>query len=474
MSRVAGPGDVDGDGVPDVLAGAPSNDHHGDAAGSARVHSGATGALVVVLYGDAAGDSFGSAVAGVGDVDQDGFRDFAVAASGDDDGGDQAGSVRVFSGQTGAALFTLHGSSAFASFGCSIDGAGDVDGDGVDDLVIGECHGNAGGGNSGRVAIHSGAGGALLRSFAGAPADQLGQSVAGAGDVDQDGHADVIAGAILADVNGPTSGAVNVFSGKDGSTLFLLPGAGPDDRLGWRVTGGFDFDGDGRLDVGSSSPYADAGGGEVGMARVWSGVDGSILQSVLGESSLADFGAALAFTGDLDGDGRSDMVVGEPRFQTATFDRGRVRVFVGLPASCPNLPGSLDFSHDGVPDACQVCQPDLTGEGPGNMKLKVCGDALTTAGSVARLAVSNGTPGVPVFLLAALTNQPTELLGGTVLPWPDPAVVAATLDGSGRFLIDVAGGAGVPVKVYVQAVAPWPGGPFEAELSGATAVTIGT
>ena len=87
--------------------------------------------------GDSAGDQFGYSVAGAGDVNKDGFPDLIVGALADDNNGPHFGSARVLSGKDGKVLYTFYGDSAFGLFGTSVGGAGDVNGDGFPDLIVG-------------------------------------------------------------------------------------------------------------------------------------------------------------------------------------------------------------------------------------------------------------------------------------------------------------------------------------------------
>ena len=87
--------------------------------------------------GDSLGDQFGSSVSGAGDVDGDGFADVIVGAVLDDNNGESSGSARVFSGVDGSVVYNLNGDSANDFFGNSVSGAGDVNGDGFDDLIVG-------------------------------------------------------------------------------------------------------------------------------------------------------------------------------------------------------------------------------------------------------------------------------------------------------------------------------------------------
>jgi hypothetical protein len=143
-------------------------------------------------------------VAGAGDVNGDGKADFIVGAAGVDSAGFfDVGSVYVYSGATGTLLFQKNGAAAYDNFGHSVAGAGDVDGNGRSDFIIGAPSNNSAfADEAGSAYVYSGATGALLFQKNGAAGDLLGNSVAGGGDVNGDGRADFIVGAFFADPGG--------------------------------------------------------------------------------------------------------------------------------------------------------------------------------------------------------------------------------------------------------------------------------
>jgi hypothetical protein len=139
---VAGVGDVNHDGFSDVIVGAYHNAAGGKDAGRAYIYQGSVLPMehpALVLTGEAAGDAFGYAVSPAGDVNGDGFADVAVGAYGNDAGGSAAGKAYVYyGGATDAAPdFTLAGEATLDNLGFAVSGAGDVDGDGFGDLVVG-------------------------------------------------------------------------------------------------------------------------------------------------------------------------------------------------------------------------------------------------------------------------------------------------------------------------------------------------
>jgi hypothetical protein len=245
-------GDVDGDGHDDFAStalfgevGSPLN------TGSVTVYSGAN--LAAPLWsaaGDSSNDFFGFSVGRAGEVLGDGLNQVIVGAPSDDPNGNASGSAWVLRGTDGSVLYKFDGESASDEFGTSVSGGVDVNRDGFDDLIVGAPGDDDGGSNAGAVYVFSGADGSQLYKFLGvADSDRLGTSVAGGGDLDGDGYGDVIGGAPQNDQQAFNAGALFCFSGKDGSLIFQVNGDAGNRQLGNAASGGEDVDGDGLDDA---------------------------------------------------------------------------------------------------------------------------------------------------------------------------------------------------------------------------------
>jgi hypothetical protein len=338
---VSGAGDVNGDGVADYIIGTPYASPSGlSSAGSAFVYSGANGALLFQKNGTVSAEGLGYWVAGAGDVNGDGRGDFIVGSqnlayvySGANGsllyqkagGGPVAGAkdvngdgradfmvsaltqTYIYSGATGALLYQKVGGTAVA-------GLGDVNGDVRADFLISDQYADPGLTNAGSAYVYSGANGALLYQKNGAASSDLfGSSAAAAGDVNGDGKADFIVGARLADVGGLiSSGAAYVYSGATGALLYQKSGAASQ-QWGQAVGGAGDVDGDGRADFLVSSIWASPGGRtSAGSVYLFSGATGALLNQFDGSVAYENLGYSVSGVGDINGNGRSDFILGGP------------------------------------------------------------------------------------------------------------------------------------------------------------------
>jgi hypothetical protein len=270
-----------------------------------------------------AGSGFGRSVAGVGDVNGDGVPDLAVGGPLTTPmvGQIMAGAATVYDGRTGAAIYAWSNAGQFEQFGRSVAGAGDVNGDGLSDVIVG-VPGVAGAFFGNRVEVRSGSTGAVLLTFTGASGETFGETVAGPGDLDGDGTPDVLVGAPLA--NGGQGRALT-YSGATGSLLQTWTSPSGGGTFGTSVAGAGDVNGDGTRDVLVGQPQ----GSVPGQAFVFSGITTTVLHTFTGAHANDQFGAAVAGAGDVNADGSPDLLVGAWQDNTAATGAGRAVVFSG-------------------------------------------------------------------------------------------------------------------------------------------------
>jgi hypothetical protein len=392
---VSSAGDVNGDGIADLIIGAPYGDDGGGTAGEAYVIFGKAGATRAsldltgllatdgfIIQGDTAGDLAGFSVSSAGDINGDGIADLIVGAAGGDNGGGNAGEAYVIYGKAGATRsgidltnlaasdgFIIQGDAAGDRAGRNVASAGDINGDGIADLIIGAPYGANGGTNAGEAYVIYGKAGATrasidLTSLAAADGfiiqgdaagDTAGFSVASAGDINGDGVADLIVGAPGGDNGGASAGEAYVIYGKVGATRanldltnllvtdgFIIQGDAIDDQAGFSVASAGDVNGDGIADIIVGANRNDNGGSNAGAAYVIFGkagatrtnldlsslgaTDGFIIQ---GDTASDYAGRSVASAGDVNGDGIADLIVGAPYGDNGGSNAGEAYVIFG-------------------------------------------------------------------------------------------------------------------------------------------------
>jgi hypothetical protein len=326
-SALTAVGDLDGDGAEDLLIGVPlDNVGTGFNHGSAYVYSTASLMPIHQFSGTQAQAGLGHGVARMQDVDGDGVQDFAVGAPGDGLGSSQVGAVRVYSGQSGAVLYTVRGTRNQFGFGRTLGAIDDLDGDGLDDLMIGDRDALL---LAGQVTVVSGVDGSLLYRVDGLTAGgALSWSMAAIDDVNNDGLQDLLIGAPYG--GSDLTGYAMVCSGADGSLLTLYAGANAQDTLGWSVASAGDVNGDGVGDYLVDAPQYFVSSPQIGYANLYSGQTGSLLYRFDSNASGASAGRVVAGLGDLDSDGCSEIAIGKPNAANSAGDpAGRVTLYRG-------------------------------------------------------------------------------------------------------------------------------------------------
>jgi hypothetical protein len=375
--------DRDGDGIYEMAVGAPRMSS-GDVpeAGAIVIFSGDTGEVLDTIYGQGGqGTLLGTSLAIIGDLDGDGVPEFVAGASGVGATNPPShGFAVVFDGASLAPLQTLAGEEPGAIFGASVAGGGDLDGDNIPDFVVGaplqDVTGGQGGTSldAGRIYAYSGADFGLMHAIQHqggpeTPKANFGTSVAVLGDVNGDNNADFAAGGPESQQGSGGNGFVAVYSGDNGQLIHDIDGAFvTGEQHGTDVIGLGDVDGDGTPDFAAASSqlcfgFCSSGPGEV---IVYSGASGDPIAVYEGEANGDSFGAALA-AGDLDGDGGVDLVACAP-----FHGSGRAYLFLGEPM-LPDCPADIDGSGSvDVSDLltllaawgpCDGCPADLDASG---------------------------------------------------------------------------------------------------------------
>ncbi|MBI5154155.1 FG-GAP repeat protein, partial [Candidatus Poribacteria bacterium] len=452
---VSDAGDVNGDGRADIIVGAPWSDPGGrDRAGTSYVVFGKAATIAVDLSDLGNGgfriegidekDKSGVSVSGAGDVNGDGLADLIVGAHLADHGAvlytgecyvvfGKVGSEPVMLNALGTGGFRIGGIHRGDGTGHSVSGAGDVNGDGLADLLVGApdilrypisaggCFVVFGKTDTATVELSQlGSGGFRIDGIS--VGDRAGWSVSGAGDVNGDGHADIVVGAPVADRSGAlNAGESYVVFGKADSTAvnlgalgsggFRMIGNDPFDVSGASVSGAGDVNGDGLADLIVGAPGDYPGGesyvvfGKGDGADVYLGVLGSRGFRVVGLDEYEDSGASVSGAGDVNGDGLADLIVGVPDADANGEHSGRSYVVFGGANSTTVDLGALGdggFRMDGI-DSWDYSGASVSGAGDVN------GDGLADL----LVGASNADPG-------GVQRGETYVVFSPAVPHPQP------------------------------------------------------
>jgi hypothetical protein len=355
-------GDVNGDGYADVIIGSHLYDNGETDEGMAFVYYGSSSGLSTIadwtVEGNQADALFGKWVSTAGDVNGDGYSDVIVGSHLYDNGETDEGMAFVYHGSSSGlstiADWTAESDQVDAYFGCSVSTAGDINGDGYSDVIVGADYYDNGESAEGRAFVYNGSSSGLSTSadwtaesnLAGA---RFGYSVCTAGDVNGDGYSDVIVGAPYFN---PHEGTAFVYFGSSfGLSLsdnWTVEGDQADMYFSYSVSTSGDVNGDGYSDIIIGSHLYDNGETDEGMAFVYHGSSSGLSTSAdwTAESNQdeASFGHSLSLAGDVNGDGYSDVIVGAYRYDNGESNEGMAFIYSG---SSEGLSSTADWTAEG-------------------------------------------------------------------------------------------------------------------------------
>ncbi len=447
----ASAGDVNGDGYGDLAIGLPNFANGHSLEGRVVVYHGSASGLASEVdwsfESDHADAGFGNRVASAGDVNGDGYGDLVVGASGYTDGELNEGRVYVFFGSpdglSASPDWTFESDVANAGLGSAVAGVGDVNGDGFADIVVG-----ASGFESGQFV--EGAAFGFWGSPAGLPDvpnwfietnreySYYGSSVAGLGDVNGDGYGDAIVGAPHDSNPEISEGRAYIYHGSSSglSTVAdrVLERNQAYSSFGWAVAAAGDVNGDGFADVVVGAPDYPSGALQLGRAELFLGSPGGVgdqpAWSIVGPAGPAQVGHSVA-GGDHNGDGFSDVAVGVPSSSSGYLYSGSVELYLGnAGAGRPVLARQLRGGDDSTPvqpwglsrsgDAFQVTMVATSPRGQELARLHVeaCPPGVTFGHASCRHAVSTDWTEIPVSADGVtLTETVSGLTEGELYRW---------------------------------------------------------
>ncbi|THU35797.1 T9SS type A sorting domain-containing protein [Niastella caeni] len=434
---VSGAGDVNGDGFSDVIVGAPLyNNGHTDA-GAAFVYHGSgngintTAATMLESNSNQNSTFFGFSVSGAGDVNGDGYSDVIVGVPLYDNGQTNEGVALIYQGSsTGISTVApamLESNQDVANLGYSVSGAGDVNGDGYSEVIVGSPLYDNGQTNEGVAFIYHGSSSGI-NTLAAAMIESnqdtanLGYSVSSAGDVNGDGYSDIIAGAYLYDNGQIDEGAVFVYHGSSGginsTAAVMLESNQAGAYYGRSIACAGDVNGDGYSDIIAGAYLYDNGQIDEGAAFIYQGsaigISSTTVVSLESNQAYASFGYSVSSAGDVNGDGYSDIITGAYLYDNGQTDEGSAFVYHGASSGIKTtaaavLESNLNGANSGISVACAG---DVNGDGYSDI---IVGAFFYSNNQGAALVYHGSSSGISTTAAAIMvSNQTVSFFGWSV------------------------------------------------------------
>lgn len=361
-------GDINGDGISEIISGAPLAASASGIAnvGLVEIHSGADGSLLFSHTGSLAGDSIGTAVSAAGDANTDGIPDYAFTAG--------SGDAEIHSGADGSLIWNLVPTGG-VFYQEGLAAAGDLNGDNFDDLFV-YAHTSFAGATVNAI---SGADGTILWSQLGPSQYAYTGAITAVADINGDGIRDCLSGGQTYQ-SGAWTGQAVLLSGSDGSILNTWFEG---NSFGFSVAAAGDYDADGFDDFAIGTPWATVGGPGTadGKVSIYSGATFALIRTFSGYSDLNQIGYSVSNVGDVDEDGFPDLVAGTRNFP------GKAIVISGQTGATLYVINRPTYSYDYITLAQGL--GDLDGDGRLDLLVSAPDFGQTTAGLVSIYSFSD-------------------------------------------------------------------------------------
>lgn len=372
-------------------------------------------------------------VSPAGDVNGDGYADILMSAFTTEFGVSKDGKVFLYygtgSGITASPVWTGTSTQESANFGEAVANAGDVNGDGFADIIVGSPRYSNGEENEGAAFVYYGSPSGLPKQASWSAEGQqanafFGVSVAGGGDVNRDGYADVVVGAHFYDSGETNEGRVFVYLGSPNGLAKTPVWTAESNQVGANfgksVACAGDVNKDGYADILVGAPNFDNGQNNEGRAFLFLGTNMGLTQSPAwtGESNQADanYGNSVAFAGDINGDSFSDVVIGANRYDEGQSNVGKIYVYMGASNGVSLYP---DWTYtgnimDGNMGIAVASAGDINGDGFGEIIIGSIGSNPQNPKGLAYVFAGSVRGMTNQVTQIAVQNNPQALVGQSV------------------------------------------------------------